>query len=183
MGRGEHNRIIIGNLRYTVEEGALTEELGKVGPIKCLYIPRGTDGQSKGLAIVDLPDNESANHLYECLHGTVLFGRRCYLQFDDEPSKFVMDRSRRPQPSRGRSPPRARHGRSDDSDSDPPRDCDRRRYRDDDDRGRYRDERRWERSRDDRDRDRDRYRDSDDGGRWDSPPRARGKRGLMTLAD
>jgi RNA recognition motif-containing protein len=167
MGKGDHSRVIIGNLRYTVNEDELLEELSKYCRVLHLSIPRRPNNDaSMGLGVVDVPTDEDADRLHNLLNEKMFLGRTCYIQFDDEQSKrrrqaprpeFREDyrdresspplRPRSPPHPEPPSPPRQAPGRSADGD--------RRRYVDDRDRPE-----RW------RDYDRDRpRRDYDRGGR------------------
>ena len=166
MGRGEHSRITVGNLSYNATEEELQTEMEKYGKVVSARIPRRRSGRSKGIGIVDFETGEEADKAYEQLHGKDLFGRTCYIGFDDrvEERDRLSRRSRDRYDDRDRSS-RRRRRRSDYSDYDYSDDRQRRRYRDRDDRDRYDRDRDYSRSRR-RDRGRrerrSRYSDSDD---------------------
>ena len=169
MGRGDHSRITVGNLSWSVTEEELKPVMEKFGTVLSITIPRDRrrNNKSKGLAIVDFEKPEEADKAYDELHEKDLLGRRCYITFDDKVQERDRDaRRRRERDDRDMRSRRSRR-RSDysDYDSPPPR---RSRYRDYSPpprRSRYRDydysRRRW-RDRDDRRDRRSRHSDSDD---------------------
>ena len=127
MGKGEHSRIIVGNLSYNATESDLRELFSEFGDIEFLNIPRNRN-ISKGLGIIDFKDVESANKAYNAYHEKQIFGRTCYISFgDSEPTKSNKSKSYK----KSNNDSYRRRGRDSDRDRDRDRDRsrDRRYYR------------------------------------------------------
>ena len=88
MGKGEHSRIIVGNLSYNANESDLRGLFSEFGEIEFLNIPRNRNrNKSKGLGIIDYKDSESADKAYNAYHEKEILGRTCYISFGDSETK------------------------------------------------------------------------------------------------
>jgi RNA recognition motif-containing protein len=134
-GEGDHSRIIVGNLQFSVTEEELRAELAKYCTIVELTVPPWPDNRSMGLGVVDVPTNEEADRIYDLLNRQMFLGGTCYIQFDGGPRRRSRQRpAGRPRPRSIRDyyrdeealPPRARWTRDEDPET--------RRYNDERDR-------------------------------------------------
>lgn len=85
MGKGDHRRIIVGNLNYQVTEAQLKELFSEFGEIEELRIPFDSKrSKSKGLGIIDFRADESADKAFQRYHRQEIFERICFIQFGDD---------------------------------------------------------------------------------------------------
>jgi RNA recognition motif-containing protein len=99
--RSDRTKLIIGNIKYSMNEDELREVVAPISEIVSLRIPRAPNNRSKGFGIIEFKTTEDAERVKEELDGKEVQGRKMYIRFDDEetashrPKRFE-DRGGRP---------------------------------------------------------------------------------------
>lgn len=87
-GSSSSNRVYVGNLSFAVTEGILREHMQQVGTIRSCEILRAVDGESKGGAVVEYLDSETAQIAIRKLTETAIEGRPIFVREDREREGF-----------------------------------------------------------------------------------------------
>lgn len=81
-------KLYVGNLSYDATEAGLTEDFGKIGPVKSVKIIMDSmTGRSRGFAFVEMESPEGAQSAIEAFDGKELYGRALKVNIAKERSE------------------------------------------------------------------------------------------------
>lgn len=81
-------KLYVGNLSYDATEAGLTEDFGKIGPVKSVKIIMDSmTGRSRGFAFVEMENPEGAQSAIEAFDGKELYGRTLKVNIAQERSE------------------------------------------------------------------------------------------------
>jgi len=86
-GTSDGRRVYVGNLSYGTEWQDLKDVMREAGDVQFVDIFKGTDGRSKGCAIVEYASVKGAKNAIATLHDVDVDGRPIFVRMDREPHR------------------------------------------------------------------------------------------------